>query len=364
MKRVLHIIDHPGLGGAQRVVADIVNHSDDAFLIALRYRNKSIRQIHTAKDKYLLTPARSLPWLVISLLRLPWIIRKNRVEIVHCHLFLSWLAGLWASIFFLGQKTPIFIFHEHDSVRLEKWYYRFLIKMAGRSGKIVAVSEYIKNVLLLLINKNEDIPVVKNAIDLDYFHPIKDGMPEKQQSFPVPIFENGMVLGFASRLIGYKGWEYILELADLLKDENIYFLIAGDGADYKIIESMIIQEGLESKVRLLGYVDQMDIFYNSIDALLVTTQKDAFGLVQLESQACGVPVIVFDSPSSREIQGDHSLIIVPNGDIKKMAEYVRKIKNDKAYKKYLIELGLKNAQNYSLKNYLKQIDYLYESLGS
>jgi glycosyltransferase involved in cell wall biosynthesis len=106
----------------------------------------------------------------------------------------------------------------------------------------------------------------------------------------------------------------------------------------------------------------MDHFYHSINVLIVTAQKEAFGLVQLEAQASGVPVIVFDTQASREVQGDHSLIIVPCGDVATMAEYIRKITSDESFAVQMIGHGLSNAKEYSLKTYIERLEMFYQSL--
>ncbi|MCE1255203.1 MAG: glycosyltransferase family 4 protein, partial [Anaerolineae bacterium] len=257
------------------------------------------------------------------------------------------------------REKPVFIFHEHDSIRLDQWYYRYLIKAVFKAGKVVAVSDYIKSVLTAY-GDEQKIYVVKNAIDPAFFKPEVDSV--RKLPLPPAWNETDWIVGFASRLVQYKGWEYVLELASVLNNNKVKFLIAGDGADFESFQSQIKLRGLEEHIHLLGYVDQMDLFYHSIDLLVVTTQKEAFGLVQLEAQASGVPVVVFDTPASREIQGDQSLILVPNQDIKTLSGKILELINHEDFYTKIKERGLKNSQKYTLKQYITQIEEIYSGI--
>ena len=59
-----------------------------------------------------------------------------------------------------------------------------------------------------------------------------------------------------------------------------------------------------------------------IDLLIIPSLKEAFGLVQLEAQACSVPVVIYDSQAAQEIHGDHSTILVPKGNVEMLIQKV------------------------------------------
>ena len=109
--RVLNLIDHFGLGGAQRGVRDIFNQDNyNIFLYVLR---TSIDQIHvnhnnfkicSSDGRYSLRPI----WEIIE------IIRKFKPDILHCHLFRSQVLGWLIKKFFCPEL--IFIFHERGFV--------------------------------------------------------------------------------------------------------------------------------------------------------------------------------------------------------------------------------------------------------
>ncbi|MDR3575605.1 MAG: glycosyltransferase [Anaerolineaceae bacterium] len=358
----LHIIDHFSLGGAQRIVEGIVRSSPTASLLPLHKKGGNNRQIAIDDEDYLIKPGNNLFLQLWKLLQVPRLIRKNKIQIVHCHLQYSWLFGFWVFVSLPAHQRPKFIFHEHDSINLTRWYYPMFVKLVSRAGSLMAVSAFIQQHIISCGIAPEKVLLLKNYIDLERFSPGKRaefqnlGLNEQQVNC-------SSLIGFAGRLVEYKGWRLILKAADNLRDKNVLFLIAGEGPDKSKLIHEIRQLGLQNKVVLLGYISHMVDFYRTISVLVITSEKEAFGLVQMEAQACGVPVVVFDSQAAQEIQGDHSTIIVPNGDVEQLADKIKELLDDRALYESMVEKGLANARKYSLTVYIEQLNQIYLNLS-
>jgi glycosyltransferase involved in cell wall biosynthesis len=75
---------------------------------------------------------------------------------------------------------------------------------------------------------------------------------------------------------------------------NVHLTIGGEGPQRKSLETKIERLGLESWVRLVGYIpaDQLPDFYGAADFFILPTRElEGFGLVTVESLACGTPVL-------------------------------------------------------------------------
>lgn len=86
------------------------------------------------------------------------------------------------------------------------------------------------------------------------------------------------------------------ELIDALAalPESVHLEIAGEGPLRSSLNRRIRERGLESRVRLRGHVPEADLprFYSEADwFVLPTRQLEGFGMVILESLACGTPVL-------------------------------------------------------------------------
>jgi glycosyltransferase involved in cell wall biosynthesis len=350
--KTLHVIDHFSLGGAQRIVEGILRALPDTMLLALRKKGDPADQIFVPAEQVLLKPVGSLFRQMLRLLQAPRVIRQNHISIVHCHLPYSWMFGLWLSLMLPPSRRPHLVFHEHDSIKLVRWYYPLLIRAAHRAGTLVAVSAYIEQQIASNRIPVEDIFLLRNYIDLNHFTPGDEKEPKvKQRPY--------RLVGFAGRLVGYKGWRHIITAASRLREKDIRIVIAGDGPDAGKLERMIEQMDLRDTVKLLGYVDHMVAFYRSIDLLVITSEREAFGLVQLEAQACGVPVILFKTQAALELSGEQSSVIVPAGDVDSMIENIEHLLCDQAAYEVLVQRGLENARHYELSSYLQKLEEIY-----
>ena len=101
---------------------------------------------------------------------------------------------------------------------------------------------------------------------------------------------------WVGRLLPRKGVEVLLNTAKLLKDENFRLTMVGDGPLREKTEAFIRDNGLESTINFLGWVDHRQIleYYRSADVMLFLSYRDSSGAQIIEAFSQGVPVISFD----------------------------------------------------------------------
>ncbi|MEN4041861.1 MAG: glycosyltransferase family 4 protein [Anaerolineaceae bacterium] len=356
--KTLHIIDHFGLGGAQRIVAGMLDALPDAMLLPLRQKGSPADQIAVPAHQVLLPPVRNRFWQLLRLLKIPRIISQQSFAIVHCHLLAGWLFGLWLHVALPARRKPRLIFHEHDSINLGRWYYPWLAGAAQRAGVLVAVSRFIQQQMAARDIPLEAIRLLHNFVDLEHFTPGAAPDPACFGLAPQRAQASRLV-GFAGRLVAQKGWQYFLEVADRLRAHNIRFLIAGDGRDAGKLARQVEALKLADRVFWLGYVGDMRDFYRLIDLLVITSERESFGLVQLEAQACGVPVILFENQAAWELHGAQSTVIISYGDTAALAgQIIHLLEDQQAYHR-LVEKGLHNAREYSRSAFLSRLADIY-----
>jgi glycosyltransferase involved in cell wall biosynthesis len=114
---------------------------------------------------------------------------------------------------------------------------------------------------------------------------------------------NEVVLGNAGRLTDQKGQVYLIELAEKLKKDNIPFrlLIAGEGELRQHLTNLITQKNLQNEVKLLGHVEDMTSFFNSLDVFIFSSKFEGSANTLIETIQHGVPCVAFDVSSNPEI---------------------------------------------------------------
>jgi L-malate glycosyltransferase len=360
--KILHIIDSLGLGGAQTVIKGIFESqkkNKNIYLFSLRKKIENVEihhcniSIYDSLKKYSFKP-------IVSLVEL---IQKEDIDVLHCHLIRSMILGLVIKVFYI-RKIKL-IFHEHGKIFRNQITYNLFLKLATlKVDLFLAVSGATKDNLIMYGKiKEKKIKVLYNFVDLEKFNRENIVWNIKEERKKLGISEDDFVLGFAGRLVERKGWREFLEASKILIKENkkIKFLIAGNGRDREALIKFIKLNRLEKNVIFLGYVSDMTWFYSLLDCFVIPSHWEPMGLTEIESQALMVPVISANVPALNEI-----IIDSENGllfEVRNVDDFVEKIKivhEDKELRAKLVKNGLENVIKYSLLEYLKKLNKIYE----
>lgn len=140
----------------------------------------------------------------------------------------------------------------------------------------------------------ERIRVVPCGVDLDLFRPLD----KERCRRALGLSPRDAVVLFVGRFSPVKGLERLLEAVGLLKDyPGLYLvLVGGDGpgaAAPPELADRVAELGIRRLTRFAGQVDHRRLpeFYSAADVLVMPSHYESFGLVALESLACGTPVV-------------------------------------------------------------------------
>ena len=104
-----------------------------------------------------------------------------------------------------------------------------------------------------------------------------------------------LTVGRLNAAEAYKGYDQIIRAMPRILQEipNAHYLIAGKGDDAVRVNSLIDEMGIGSHVTLAGFVPDHELaaHYRMADVFAMPSTGEGFGIVYLESMACGVPVL-------------------------------------------------------------------------
>ena len=125
----------------------------------------------------------------------------------------------------------------------------------------------------------------------------------------------------------------------------------GGGGDRRFtpaLQTQVQDLGLESRVRFLGYVPEVDVprLLNQAIALVFPSLWEGFGLPVLEAMACGTPVITSNLAALPEVAGDAALLIDPY-QVGELAAAMTAVWQDSQLWQQLHRAGLERAQRFS-----------------
>ncbi|HEY8173110.1 MAG TPA: glycosyltransferase [Dehalococcoidia bacterium] len=167
--------------------------------------------------------------------------------------------------------------------------------IARDADAIVVASQHEKHLLQALYGADAaKIDVVPCGVDLDLFAP----MDKEHARRKLGLRDGERIILFVGRIEPLKGIDILISAAaQLHEDENFKVLIVGGDAraEAEVAQLQALAERLDidHHVSFVGAVahEELPMYYNAADVCVVPSYYESFGLVAVESMACGTPVV-------------------------------------------------------------------------
>lgn len=168
-------------------------------------------------------------------------------------------------------------------------------RLARASDRLLAATENEKKLLMKYYKvSGENIGVVPCGVNLQRFQPVARELARKE----LGLHDSQFIALYVGRFAPVKGLERLLGAAVYFRyNRKVRFIIVG-GDDQQTSVSTELRRfakraALEGIVQFEGRIehDLLPIYYSAADVLVVPSYYESFGLVALESLACGTPVI-------------------------------------------------------------------------
>ena len=302
------------------------------------------------------------------------VMKEGNYDILHCHHDIMSAAYLIASAGLPFQKR---IVHVHNTAMGLPTPSRVKTTLAREPMRqmclrmtdlIVGIS---KDALESLIGAVEPDPahhrVVHYAVDTARFAAAQvdgDGF-RAQMGFSSDV----KVLLFVGRIIDYKNPFFLLEMLEQITETSpaVVGVFAGTGKWEPELRAMVKQKGLENRVRLLGFRDDVHELMLASDLLVwpsLEEPKEGLGLGIVEAQAAGLPILMSRSvPEEAIVVPDLVQILPLSAGPKAWAETALKALREPHLPRSE-SLARVQASSFSLKQGVANLMALYEGVGS
>ncbi len=162
----------------------------------------------------------------------------------------------------------------------------------------------------------ERIGVIPCGVDLELFQPMDKEIAKQQLGFT-----DDKIILFVGRIEPLKGIDQLLRAMPYLQNGQgpRLMIIGGDeSSQYEIerLQGLSRELHIQGSVTFLGLIkhEQLPYFYSAADACVIPSYYESFGLVALESLACGTPVVATDVGDLRSVirQGEAGYVVIDN----------------------------------------------------
>ena len=370
MTRILHFTTDSRIAGAEKLLIGIAKEYDksrfELFFCVLRKRGDLNREIESLGLKSFSLDCNNLLCLPGAILKLIFILRKYKINILHTHLFHAGILGNFVGLFF--NKTSV-LMTRHYSNLLYLYgspFQRVLDRWALKRAKhIIAISNNVSDLLIKLEGVDrKKISVIHNGIVPGDVTPCADIEVNIEKEFHV---RDGIkIIGAIGSLHPRKGHEYLIRAADIIcrKRQDIKFLIVGEGVSEGRLINLRDSLGLREKIVFAGHREDIPPLLSIMDIVVHPSLEEGFGISIIEAMLSSKAVIATNVGGIPEIiENGKTGLLIPEKDPAAIADAVIYLLNNPDKMKEMgMSAKLRVREKFSLHTMVKKYEIVYEEL--
>ncbi len=315
--RILHFTIGAEAGGLSRYLLDLCTAVHNAgHDVTIAGDSGPLRaEFEAAPFPYLTIPIKGGP---VEFLQCLWLMRRHMathpVDIFHTHYRRATI--LARRLQHNGVSPPV-LYTVHLSHMAMNWWRRPLTDFGDQTH--VAAEEAKDWIINTCRVPESKVSFIPHGIDLEHF-PQRDEATRLAARARFNIPPDARVACFVGRFDYPKNENWILDLAARTRKSlpDLHILMAGEGPHQRALDLRIAQEGLNDRVRILGYCNPLPV-YQAADALLLPSIREGFALVCAEAASVGVPslrtrtsgtsLLIKEDVTGRSVPIDHQTFL-------------------------------------------------------
>jgi len=297
-------------------------------------------------------------------------------DVIHGH---YWLSGRLGLLFADHWGVPLVsTFHtlaqlknrvaESAAEREQTVRYEIERRTMAGSDRVVALTAIDRQQIIRHYQTHSPIDVIPGGVDLDRFSPT----PRAKARATLGLQPNQKVVLFVGRIQRLKGLEVLVRAFARLGDLDARLLVVGgqpgtshESREISRLQHLVARLGLEDRTSFVGAVahEQLPLYYSAADVTVMPSSYESFGLVAVESLACGTPVVATRVGGLTSIVHDGETgVLVPWRDAEMFAESLRRVLEDTALRQRLANNARKSVLGYGWDRIADEHLALYEDV--
>jgi glycosyltransferase involved in cell wall biosynthesis len=369
VKTILHMIETGGTGGAETVYVDLVRSLDPT-----RWRHVPVlpthewmydRLVEAGEHPVLLPERRSFD--VAYFARMIALIRRERVDLIHAHLFGSAVRAALLSR--ICNVPAIGTLHGNLDLNPDQSLFRLKVAAANHGlERIIFVSDQLQKTVLETVPLRRELAmVITNGIDADRYSATSDDAFRAEYGISGDEFLVGTV---ATPGRPAKGLDVLLATVSILKKTSpgCRFVVVGDleyGRGVELLKDRDAR-GLSDDVIFTGFRTDVHRALAAFDLYALTSRSEGFPLSLLQAMAAGLPIVATRCGGPEQIlDAGVSGILVDNGSPSAIASSIARLREDVAERRRLGEAARRAvAARFTLSAQVSAYERVYESCFS
>lgn len=364
--RVLQVIGGMYLGGAERVVSNIVTHLDSDKYDLVIYCIHGVGELgeDLISRGYKVELLGRNTGILETLVKIKKYINSYKPHIIHTHTISAFLAiGPLAVLTNLPKWIHTFHFGNYPHIKRSYLYSK---RIFGRfAAKLVTVSDSQRTAVIKYLSASPSKTLtIFNGVHVNSYIDDPDIRYSIRDEFGYG--NNDIVLACIVVFTEQKGLSYLLQSIDKTVDKipNMKLLLVGGGP----LEAALKKQASELKhkdvITFAGWRKDIQQIMCGVDAFVLPSLWEGLPMVLLEAMASKLPVVVTDVADNLEVVGQGIAgYVVPPADASALSDATVELLSDMVKAKIMGVVALKRFQeSYTVDIMVSNYDKLYQEL--
>lgn len=305
----------------------------------------------------------------ITVYRLMRLIRDRGIQVVHLTDFGASTFGRLAA-WLTGRPAIVQVISHHSKYQLRGFPLHVELAfraLAPLTDHVLAISSTVKEFAVRRMGfRAENVEVLYYPLPRHSFAP-----PDPERVMAVRrahgIPRDAPVIGAVTRFYPSKGIRHLVQAfpAVRAKFPDARLVLVGQGPEEARLREQCRTLGVEDRVVFAGFQREAQAYAAAFTVAVVPSLEEGFGLVALEAQALGVPVVASREGGLPEVVSDgHTGLLVPPADAGALAAAICTLLGDAELRENMGRAARTQAERFSLDRYVARLIELYRELAT
>ncbi len=302
-------------------------------------------------------------WDAGKMLALVRLLRDERVDLLHTHLFHADLVGRVAGR--LAGVPHLVHTQQVAEMRYRPWQFAWARLTATWCDCIVCCSAGVRD----HHSARAHLPrrryrVIYNGIDPRAY--ARDPARRRQLREQWGVGPDQVLIACVARLDYQKNVPLLLEAVRRLRQvrQDVRVVIAGDGPERSMLRRLCEETGAGRWVTWLGFTEEIPGVLSAADIFALPSRWEGFGIAAAEAMAAGLPVVATRVPGLTEVVADGlSGLLVDSEDVDALTSALRRLVSDPGLRSRLGAAGVERVNRcFSIQANVSAHERLYEEI--
>ncbi len=330
------------------------------FRLASFHQNVFIHEVEVSSYPLFKYP----PYALSLATKLVDVSKQYGLDLIHSHYAVPHAASAYLAKKMVGSEKlkTVTTLHGTDItlMGLDKSFYQVIKFNIEESDGVTAVSHYLQKRTQDEFAIQREIRVIHNFVDTERYSRAANNCTKDH------FAPNGeKILMHASNFRPVKRVTDVVRIFARIREQlPVKLLLVGEGPERLFVQQLVKELKLSEDVLFLGEQEYIGQLMNCADLFFLPSEQESFGLVALEAQSCGVPVIGAATGGLPEVVEDGKTgFLLPVGDISGMArKSLELLSKHDLYEAFHKEARKRALDCFDSKSIIPQYEAFYEEI--